>query len=266
MLADAVERVRRLTFDLHPPLLGTHGLSVALADLIDRAARDGHIETDVVVELGRYPFVVEDMTYASSARRSPTPGRTPTPRVEIDVREHRGVVHGRVWDDGANEPARRAEDRPACCFTGASNSSASGCAWPTATSTFARCRAVARSSRSGCRSPTGGAGERPASPSASRLRRHGGAGAGLVVDRRRPASPPHDEERYGHGRERHEDDGDQAQHPAVSEHLALVHALLVRAEIGCGGDRPLVCGEANSAVGYIDATSQWPFTSCISVV
>jgi signal transduction histidine kinase len=113
MLADAVERVRRLTFDLHPPLLGTHGLSVALADLIDRAARDAHIETDVVVELGRYPFVVEDLTYRV-VREAIADARAhaDTTRVEIDVREHRGVVHGRVWDDGANEPARRPEDRP----------------------------------------------------------------------------------------------------------------------------------------------------------
>ncbi|HSD02226.1 MAG TPA: hypothetical protein VLB81_07660 [Gaiellales bacterium] len=35
-----------------------------------------------------------------------------TSRIEVDVREHRGAVHGRVWDNGSKEPARRAEDRP----------------------------------------------------------------------------------------------------------------------------------------------------------
>jgi signal transduction histidine kinase len=63
MLADAVERVRRLTFELHPPLLEAHGLPVALTDLIDRAAREAGLETDVVVEVGRYTFVVEDLAY-----------------------------------------------------------------------------------------------------------------------------------------------------------------------------------------------------------
>ena len=113
MLADAVERVRRLTFDLHPPLLETHGLPVALADLLDRAGRDAGIAPDVVVELGRYPFVVEDLTYRV-VRESIADARAHagTTRIEVDIREHRGAVHGRIWDNGSNEPARRADDRP----------------------------------------------------------------------------------------------------------------------------------------------------------
>ena len=113
MLAEAVERVRRLTFELHPPLLEAHGLPVALTDLIDRAARDSGLETDVVVEVGRYSFVVEDLAYRV-VREAIADARahTGTSRLEVDVREHRGAVHGRVWDDGASEPARRAEDRP----------------------------------------------------------------------------------------------------------------------------------------------------------
>ena len=63
MLAAAAERVRRLTHELHPPLLDVHGLPVALTDLIDRAARDAGLETEVVVEVGRYPFVVEELAY-----------------------------------------------------------------------------------------------------------------------------------------------------------------------------------------------------------
>jgi signal transduction histidine kinase len=35
-----------------------------------------------------------------------------TSRIEVAVRERRGALHGRVWDNGSNEPARRAEDRP----------------------------------------------------------------------------------------------------------------------------------------------------------
>ena len=113
MLAAAAERVRRLTHELHPPLLDVHGLPVALTDLIDRAARDAGLETDVVVEVGRYPFVVEELAYRI-VREAITDARahTGTSRIEVDVREHRGAVHGRVWDNGSKEPARRAEDRP----------------------------------------------------------------------------------------------------------------------------------------------------------
>jgi signal transduction histidine kinase len=66
----------------------------------------------VVVELGRYPFVVEDLTYRI-VRESIADARahTGTTRIEVDIREHRGAVHGRVWGNGSNEPARRAEDR-----------------------------------------------------------------------------------------------------------------------------------------------------------
>ena len=113
MLADAAERVRRLTQELHPPLLEAHGLPVALTDLIDRAARDADLETDVVVEVGRYPFVVEELAFRV-VREAIADARAHagTSRIEVDVREHRGAVHGRVWDNGSKEPARRAEDRP----------------------------------------------------------------------------------------------------------------------------------------------------------
>jgi signal transduction histidine kinase len=113
MLADAAERVRRLTQELHPSLLEAHGLPVALTDLIDRAAQDSGLETDVVVEVGRYPFVVEELAYRV-VREAIADARAHagTSRIEVDVREHRGAVHGRVWANGSKEPARRAEDRP----------------------------------------------------------------------------------------------------------------------------------------------------------
>ena len=113
VLAEAAERVRRLTHELHPPLLEAHGLPVALADLIDRATRDAGLETDVVVEVGRYPFVVEELTYRVIREAiADARAHTGTSRIEVDIREHRGAVHGRVWDDGSKEPARRADDRP----------------------------------------------------------------------------------------------------------------------------------------------------------
>jgi two-component system sensor histidine kinase UhpB len=111
MLADAVERVRRLTFELHPPLLEAHGLPAALTDLIERAARDAGLETDVVVDVGRYAFVVEDLAYRIVREAiADTRAHEGTSRLEVDIREHRGAVHGRVWDDGdgpAGQPGGR---------------------------------------------------------------------------------------------------------------------------------------------------------------
>jgi two-component system sensor histidine kinase UhpB len=113
MLANAVERVRRLTFELHPPLLEAHGLPVALTDLIDRPARDAGLETDVVVEVGRYAFVVEDMAYRI-VREAIADARDHqgTTRLEVDVREHRGAVHGRVWDNGSARATEQRDERP----------------------------------------------------------------------------------------------------------------------------------------------------------
>jgi signal transduction histidine kinase len=113
LLSDAVERVRRLTFELHPPLLEAHGLPAALTDLLDRAARDSGLATDVVIEVGRYSFVVEDVAYRI-VREAIADARahTGTSRIEVDIREHRGAIHGRIWDDGSGKPARRSEDRP----------------------------------------------------------------------------------------------------------------------------------------------------------
>ncbi|HYX85300.1 MAG TPA: CHASE3 domain-containing protein [Gaiellales bacterium] len=112
MLADAVERARRLTFELHPPLLEASGLGVALTDLIKRATEDEGLETVVDVDLGRYPFVVEDLAYrivreaVANARR-----RTGATRLEVDVREHRGAIHGRVWDNGVGAVPAPGRDR-----------------------------------------------------------------------------------------------------------------------------------------------------------
>ena len=113
MLSDAVERVRRLTFELHPPLLEAHGLPAALTDLLDRAARDSGLATDVVIEVGRYSFVVEDLAYRI-VREAIADARAHegASRIEVDIREHRGAIHGRIWDDGSGTPARRADDRP----------------------------------------------------------------------------------------------------------------------------------------------------------
>src|ERR671934_81418 len=112
MLADAVERARRLTFELHPPLLEASGLGGAPTGPIKRAPQDEGGETGGDGGLGRYPFVVEDLAYrivreaVANARR-----RTGATRLEVDVREHRGAIHGRVWDNGVGAVPAPGRDR-----------------------------------------------------------------------------------------------------------------------------------------------------------
>jgi hypothetical protein len=106
----------RIATELHDD---TIQVIIAALVTIDRAARDAHFEADVVVELGRYPFVVEDLTYRV-VREVIADARADagTTRIEVDIREHLGA-------------------RASSC-TEASSSSASGCGSPRATSTSAR--------------------------------------------------------------------------------------------------------------------------------
>ena len=138
MLADAVERVRRLTFELHPPLLEAHGLPVALTDLIDRAARGANVATDVVVEVGRIPSPWRTSRIGSSGRRSPTRGATPGRPAWRSTSASTGEPCTGAC--GTTASAIRGDGRTigrASYGTSASSDWPSACGWPTAISTSA---------------------------------------------------------------------------------------------------------------------------------
>jgi signal transduction histidine kinase len=61
MVAEAVERTRRVAFQLRPPLLVSEGLSAALPALLARSA-DGHVVTCHAV-IGRYEDEIESLVY-----------------------------------------------------------------------------------------------------------------------------------------------------------------------------------------------------------
>jgi signal transduction histidine kinase len=42
----------------------------------------------------------------------PTRDHQGTTRLEVGIREHRGTVHGRVWDNGAARAAEQRDERP----------------------------------------------------------------------------------------------------------------------------------------------------------
>ena len=111
-LRRAVERTRRLTFELRPPLLEAQGLAPALRDLAAEVGREGDFEVEATAPLDRYSFTVEDLAFRtikellSNARK-----HSGASRVEISVRVVDGRVEGTVTDDGKGFDVPRALDR-----------------------------------------------------------------------------------------------------------------------------------------------------------
>jgi two-component system, NarL family, sensor histidine kinase UhpB len=100
-LAQAVERTRRMTFDLRPPLLETQGLGPALRDLADDAAVDGGVEVELDLRVGRHPFVIEDLAYRTVSEALANARRhSMATTVRISLTEQDDRLVGRVTDDG----------------------------------------------------------------------------------------------------------------------------------------------------------------------
>jgi signal transduction histidine kinase len=62
-LSEAVDRVRRMSFELRPPLLDAQGLGPAVADLVDEVAAECNLERRLEVSLRRYSPEIEILTY-----------------------------------------------------------------------------------------------------------------------------------------------------------------------------------------------------------
>jgi PAS domain S-box-containing protein len=100
-LAQAVERTRRMTFELRPPLLETQGLGPALRDLTDQVPKEGGFTVDLDLRVGRHAFVIEDLAYrtvAESLANARRHSMATCVRVRIaDTDDH---LIGRIADDG----------------------------------------------------------------------------------------------------------------------------------------------------------------------
>jgi signal transduction histidine kinase len=62
-LAEAVDRVRRMSFELRPPLLDAQGLGSAASDLVDEVSAECGLETQVDINLRRYAPEIEILAY-----------------------------------------------------------------------------------------------------------------------------------------------------------------------------------------------------------
>jgi len=111
-LQRAVERTRRLTFELRPPLLEAQGLASALRDLAAEAGHEGGFEVVVEAPPGRFSFTVEDIAFRTikealaNARK-----HSRASRVDVRVTVTEGFLLGSVADDGRGFDVQRALDR-----------------------------------------------------------------------------------------------------------------------------------------------------------
>ena len=111
-LADAVERTRRLTFELRPPLLEANGLACAIEELAEQVGREAGFAPAVATSLGRYSTTVEDLTYRIMQEAIANVRKHARARhVAIELRERGGRLHGLVADDGVGFEVETALDR-----------------------------------------------------------------------------------------------------------------------------------------------------------
>jgi signal transduction histidine kinase len=111
-LTAAIERTRRLTFELRPPLLERNGLGSALAELVEQVGREAGFRADVVADVRRYPSTIEDLTYRimqeAIANVRKHAGAT---YVRAELAERDGHLCGVVDDDGRGFDVAAALDR-----------------------------------------------------------------------------------------------------------------------------------------------------------
>ena len=111
-LALALERTRRLMFELRPPLLEAHGLAPAVRDLVEHANHELGLEVEVNVEVPRYAEAFETLVYrivreaVANVRR-----HARAHRLEVTLTHIEGELRGTITDDGRGFDVHRALDR-----------------------------------------------------------------------------------------------------------------------------------------------------------
>jgi two-component system sensor histidine kinase UhpB len=111
-LATAVERTRRMTFELRPPLLEASGLEPAVRELAVEAGREGGFAVELNLAVGRYPFAIEDLVYRTVQEALANVRKhARASRVEIALRDRNSDLAGVVRDDGRGFEVTLALDR-----------------------------------------------------------------------------------------------------------------------------------------------------------
>ena len=113
-LAAAVDRTRRLMFELRPPLLEAQGLDPALRDLAATAAAEAGFDVRADIRVGRYPEPVETLAYRTAQEAiSNVRKHAQATRLELVLCDEAGGLRGEVTDDGRGFDPEQALDRRA---------------------------------------------------------------------------------------------------------------------------------------------------------
>ncbi len=111
-LQTAVERARRLTFELRPPLLDAQGLAAALRDLAAELERESGFEVQLEAPAGRFSYTVEDLAFRTVKEALANARKHSQARhVQVRLWTAAGWLHGQVADDGRGFDVDRALDR-----------------------------------------------------------------------------------------------------------------------------------------------------------
>ena len=109
----AIERARRMTFDLRPPLLATQGLAAAVTELAQVTAVEAGFEVHLDLSVVRHSLGIEDLAYRTIKEAlTNTRKHAGAEHVEIRLWDAEGALSGEV--SGRRRRLRRgARARPA---------------------------------------------------------------------------------------------------------------------------------------------------------
>ncbi|HET7171766.1 MAG TPA: MASE1 domain-containing protein [Gaiellales bacterium] len=111
-LTDAVNRLRRLTFELRPPVLEAQGVGVAVDQMLDALAEDLHIEIERRIHVRRYAPEIEILAFRTTRELLANVRKHAfATRLEIELVELDRVIHGTVSDNGRGFDVPAAFDR-----------------------------------------------------------------------------------------------------------------------------------------------------------
>ena len=111
-VAEAIERVRRQSFELRPPLLEAQGLKAAVRDLAEESALEAGFLVEVDADVGRLPFGIEDLAYRTIKEAMANARKHAAARhVPVALRRLEDMLEGEVEDDGRGFDVGRALDR-----------------------------------------------------------------------------------------------------------------------------------------------------------
>ncbi len=109
-LAEAVDRVRRMSFELRPPLLDAQGLGSAASDLVDEVSAECALETQVDIKLRRYAPEIEILAYRTLRELIANVRKhARANRLELRMHEQATAIVCVLTDDGVGFDSRRFE-------------------------------------------------------------------------------------------------------------------------------------------------------------